>query len=585
MADKTKHWELYENGVKYNNSLEPNYYNAVNTAIDFFNDKQWRNLENTDFPAPVFNFIKRIITFFVAFLTSSKVKLKFGTLPLKQDAPIELISLKKKASEIADAEVANLFEKFKMDNRFRDACFDAAIMGDACAHFRWNPKAKPYGGAFKDINPIYENIEGEIEMELVDGTNVYFGNPNNPDVEVQPYIIVTGRDMVENLKAEAKYYKSQEIEQIQADSHHEHMAGDNAQIEIESDQYGKALYLYIYEKKKVKRTVKDKDGKTVTKEVDTIFVSKCTETAYIFKDIDTGLEHYPIAWVNWEHQKNCYHGRGVCFGIITNQIFINKMFAKIMVHLDKTAFPKVIYDKNAIASWDDGVGMAIGVDKMPGESINSFAQYMQPSQMSNQIIETIKLAIDYTKEALGVNEALFGDVNPENASGVAIATTVKQASKSLANPQANFYEWFEDIGRILLDMMGTYYGERPIVINRNGRKEIEIFDFSQFKNLWLNVKCDVGPSTYWSEIALVEMLNNLLSMKDPLFELIDYLEALPDGYKSQELVDRVKAKAEEIQNRQAEYEAMAQIIENYVPPELRQQALMLIQGNQQNMMV
>ena len=41
-------------------------------------------------------------------------------------------------------------------------------------------------------------------MELVDGLNVMFGNPNDRCVESQPYILIVGRDTVENLREEAE---------------------------------------------------------------------------------------------------------------------------------------------------------------------------------------------------------------------------------------------------------------------------------------------------------------------------------------------------------------------------------------------
>jgi hypothetical protein len=71
------------------------------------------------------------------------------------------------------------------------------------AHFYWDADKKPYGGAFQDI-------EGEICFDLVNGINVFFGNANNPDKEIQPRIIISGRDMVENLKEEAMKYKKQQ---------------------------------------------------------------------------------------------------------------------------------------------------------------------------------------------------------------------------------------------------------------------------------------------------------------------------------------------------------------------------------------
>lgn len=552
-SDKTADWVKYEAGIRYNNQLKPPYYATVDNNLAFFNGDQWRNLETENIPTPVFNFIKRAITYFVAQLTSSKLKVNFEPLAYSEDDPNMDPNLE--AAEIATAEVENLFEKFKMDNRIRDACFDSAIMGDVAAHLYFDVSKKPYGGAFGDI-------EGEIEFELVDGTNVFFGNANNPNVEIQPYIIISGRDMVENLKAEAKLYKQNQLEinNITEDKNYMEQAGDMSRIEIESDEYGKALYIIVYKR----------DPKTKT-----IKVSKCTETAYIYKDIDTGLTNYPISWLTWEKQKNQYHGRAVCTEIIPNQIFINRMFAMVMYHLMMAAFPKAVVNMDKVGGWSNEIGTYIAVrDMTPGESLKDIATYLEPGNMSNQIIQCIELAIQYTKETIGINDSALGNINPEQASGKSIVATVQQATIPLENTKFNVYEWYEDIAKILLDMMGTYYGIRPIAMNVDGTKQLIQFDFSIFKNMWLNVKTDVGASSFWSEITSVEALEGLLNQG--LIDVIDYLESMPDGYinNKQELIDRLKAKMEQAQAndimKQQQYEQMAQFMES-LPPEIQEQ--------------
>jgi hypothetical protein len=552
-SDKTTDWIKYENGLKYNNQLKPPYYPMLDTNVDFFNGNQWRNVEANGTPTPVFNIIKRAITFWVASITSSDITIKYEPLEYSDDDPN--IDIQNNPAAIATAEVANLFDKFKMDNKRRDACFKAAIMGDVAAHLYFDMSKKPYGGAFGEV-------QGEICFELVNGSNVFFGNANNPNIDIQPYIIISGRDMVENLQNEAKAYKQgqEEINAIQSDKNYQEQVGDMAKIEIESDEYGKALYIITYRK----------DPKT-----NTIKVSKCTETAYIYKDIDTGLSHYPVAWLPWEKQENQYHGRALCTEIIPNQIFINRMFAMVMYHLMMAAFPKAIYDADRISAWTNEIGVAIPIkDLMPNENINSFAGYLQPGNMSNQIVQVIQLAIDYTKEMVGINDSALGNINPEQASGKAILATVQQASIPQENTKANLYEWVEDIGKICLDMMGTYYGQRPIVINQDGQKQIVQFDFSTMKKIWLNVRTDVGASSYWSEIANIGTLDNML--EKGLIDVIDYLESLPEGYMSnkQDLINRLKAKMEEAaqqdQAKQLQYAQMAKFVDA-LPPEVQEQ--------------
>jgi len=518
-------WQRYEAGRSYNDRLVPSQYDLVNTNIEFFAGNQWVHLPKSGamqkLPKPTFNIIKRVASLFVASLTSSAASISFDELRSAGESGDE-----KSPAAIATAEVQNLLEKFKMDYRIREALFDGAQTGDYCAHFYWDSDAVPYGGALS-------SHRGEIRMELVDGINVMFGNPNTPQVERQPYILIVGRETVEKLDEERRRYRGDE--EVVSDSDTEFQVGIGGRTELESDaENGKALYVYMYEKK---------NG--------TVHVTKATKTCTIFEDIDTGLNLYPIAWGNWEKQKNQYHGRALVTGIIPNQIFINTMFAMVMRHLQLMGFPKTVYNADLIGKWSSEVGQAIGVRGLqPGQSISQVAYNLQPADMSGQIIMAIDKAVSYTKDCLGATDAQLGNVRPDNTSALMVLQS--SAEVPLENTRAGLYEWMEDIGAILLDMMGTYYGRRPLVRVRTceepvldgsgvpeidpatGRMKVtsakrrvsENFDFSVFKNLWFNVRVNAGASTYYSEIAMVQTLDNL--RRDGTLEVIDYLERIPD---------------------------------------------------------
>lgn len=541
MADKTKDWALYESGINYNNRLTPNYYESVNANIDFFSGNQWRNLPESDMPKPVFNIIKRVITFFVASLTTSKAKLHFEPMMFNQDSPDMSRMAEADGAEIANRQVATLLEKFKMEFVIKDALFDAAITGDAAAHFYFDVTKKPYGS-------YRPEIKGEICMELVDGTNVFFGNANNPRTTDQPYIIVSGRDMVKNLREEAKRYGATDAQDIKPDSNYNYMAGNASRIEVQGDESGKAEYIIVYRKVKMARKVVDRmTGDEMDEEYTTITASKSVESAYIYQDIDTGLSEYPIAWMNWEKQKNQYHGRALCTGILPNQIFINRMFAMVMYHLMMTAFPKAVYNADAIDLWDSAVGEAVPISGVPLETnLKNIAGYLEPSNMSNQIIQTIELAMQYTKEMLGASDAALGQIDPKNTS--AIIAVQKSSAIPLENPKSNLYEWIEDIGKILFDMMGTYYGLRPVML-ANGM--VVEYDFNQLKNMWLDVRADVGESSYWSEIASTQTLDNMLGAGH--VDIVQYLERVPD-----ELIPQKQELIAQIQERMIQQQAMAE---------------------------
>jgi hypothetical protein len=570
----TEVWKRYEAGRSFNQSLSPDLYSLVSTNTEFFAGNQWLNMPETPamarLPKPVFNIIKRVASLFVASLTSSACSISFE--PLRNGGGGFKKSMgenytegsdtspEKTAADFATAEVSNLLEKFKMDYRIREALFDGAVSGDYCAHFWFDAEAQPYGSD-------KGSVKGEIRMELVDGVNVMFGNPASADVESQPYILVIGEDSVDNLRAEAEKYRSGPE------------SGDIGEITGESDydmpyrhgstDSGRCRYIYMYRKGTSYAPELTSSGLELVRKT-TVFVTKATKSCLIYEDVNTGLSRYPLAWGVWEKQKNNYHGRALVTGIIPNQIFINTMFAMVMRHLQLSGFPKTVYNASLIPRWNNEIGQAIGVNNLaPGQPITSAASVLAPADMSGQIIAAIDKAMEYTKECLGATDAQLGNVKPENTSAIMVLQSAAQVP--LENVRSGLYEWVEDIGAILLDMMGTYYGRRSVVRTRelavpdcgaggepvinaeNGlmrlktekRRVCESYDFSVFKNLWLGCRADVGASTYYSEIASVQSLDNL--RREGLIDAVQYLERVPDRLipRRAELIAELKSRLRE----------------------------------------
>lgn len=538
--ENNKYWNKYESGISYNSNFKPNYYESIKVHHDFYNGDQWQGVSGDEkLPHPTFNIIKRIVEFDIASLTSSDISVNVEPLEYNSnDIPEDKLD----ESAFINAEIKNIFEKWNMRSKKKDLLLDGAITGDMCVHFIFNPNKKPYRGKFPEI-------KGEIEMELIDCVNVIFGNPNIRDVEKQPWIIIVGRDMVKNLKEEAKKNR----DNIQPDNDTKYQSSDfaDAEIEIEEDNEKKALYIYYYEKKG-----------------DKVFVSKCTKDAIIYENVDLGTTRYPIAFANWFKQKNTFHGRGMVEGIEPNQIAINKMFAMVIYHQMMTAFPTAVYDKKVLKKWSNEIGAAIELDgvAMNGKSIKDVAGYLEPANMSEWIIKVIDLAFQYTKECLGVSDAALGQIDPKNTS--AIIAVQKSTAVPLENIKDNLYDLIEQIVLILLDMMAAKYGNRPVVVTKkDGSRVVEMFDFSQLKGMDLKTSVDVGETTYYSEIAAVQTLDNLL--QNGMIEMIDYLERIPKEMipRKEELIAKIKEKEQVV--KEQGYAEMAEFIA-ILPPQLQQ---------------
>ena len=532
-----KLWDKYESGKRYNNSFKEDYYSSIKTYNNFYIGNQWQGIDsNNNLPHPTFNIAKRIIDFKTASICGNKIAV--------QIQPLQNVSLEQDSyslTDIVDAEIENIMEKNRLDDLIRDLLTDGATSGDMCTHIIFNPD-----------NEVTRNVKGSIEIELVDCTNVIFGNPNIKDVDKQPWIAIVGRDLVENLKAEQKALKGKG--EIVKDSETLFQVSDYEE-DIESDSEGKALYIYLYER----------DSKTGT-----IKASKGTQDAIIFENIDTQRVRYPIAFENWYSNKNSYHGRGEMEGIIPNQIYLNKAMAMAQYHTMQSSFPLTLFNTNKIEALSNKIGGAVGIalDESKGETFNNVIRNLEPVNMSSHIINIIELCMQYTKECMGISDASLGNIDPKNTS--AIIAVQRSNAIPLENVKSNLYNIIEQMVLIMVEMMGVNYGIRPVFMKTETGYEEVMFDFDTLNNIDTKINIDIGTGSYYSEIALIQTLDNLLM--NGQITLLQYLERIPDELitKKQELINDIKElQAGQQEGQQQQYEQMAQFVES-LPPEEQQ---------------
>jgi hypothetical protein len=382
------------------------------------------------------------------------------------------------------------------------------------------------------FDPSIENgqmVKGEIVAEVIENLRIIFGNPNNRDVQSQPYIIIPRRELVDDVRWKAEQMKKaglcklDDIEIISPDS-------EKFQNKYDSYTDDKVTVLTYYWK---------------NRETKTIWCIEATEKGIIREAYDTEYTLYPLVWLNWDYVQDCYHGQAMITGLLPNQKFINKMFAMVGISLMTTAFPKIIYDRNRIRNWDGGVGKAIGVNG----NVADVAKTLEGAALNPQIAQYIELCIAKTRTFLGASDVAMGDSRPDNTS--AIIALQRAANTPMELTKQNYYQAVEDMARIWMDMMSVKYGvrnvevameldkpgEQPLGMNLPQQTFVREFDFSLLKEVQMAVRQDVGASSYWSEMASMQTLDNLLMNK--LITPKQYIERLPNGYitKKQELLD------------------------------------------------
>ena len=517
--DRIKGWKLYEDGLEFNNRFGLD--KIVKSNEDFYVGKQWEGVVSNGLPTPVFNYLKRVIGFIVSSITSDRITVLASQMAA---AGIQDKEYAERMIAVVNQEFQSLAERNNIPRLARELARNAAVDGDGCMYSYWDADVRT--GIMVDGT----EITGAIKKEILENDRVFFGNPQDRDVQTQPYIIISTREFVRDVKKRAKENGSKEWQDVQPDEQIRNV--DVKEYQIGTNKVTSLLLLYRND------------------ETDTIWAYEFTKTAEVREPWDTGCHLYPISWLNWDMVKDSYHGQAMMTGLIPNQIFVNKMWAMIQLSSMRSAFGKTIYDKTRIGRWDNAVGAAIPVTG----NVDNVAKIIDPAPISPQISELVQLAVEMSEQNMGATAVAMGDTRPDNTSAIIALQRASNTPHELT--KQNLYDCIEDSFRIDLDLMTAYYGERPVLVAPTvmeadayrfaGQVVPEtvtvMFDFSQLADHPFTLKLDVGASTYWSETASIQTMDNLLMNGRILTS--EYLDRLPEDFipKKGELIAAVRAR-------------------------------------------
>jgi hypothetical protein len=471
-------WGEYNDGVSYKTTLE--LYDNVKYNQNFYLGKQWEGVPAPDIEKPVLNIVKQWVDYAVSMLVSDDIGVNV-TLPnyLSDETRTAL-------EYVINEAIMKVLERTKFRTKTRGFIKNASLDGDSLFHWWYNTDKR------KD-----QAFIGDIDLEILDNTNVIFGDPAEPNVEYQPYVIIVSKLLTDTVKDMAKANEGEVMDD----------ADDYNQREMDAKTVKK--YTTVLTK--------------LWKEDGEVRFMKTTQKLILVPETGLGQALYPINKMSWKTQKNSYHGVSPITEIRQNQIMINKYYMMLNEYVKKLAFPKLLYDMTKIATWSNKVE-ALGVNGDPREAI---AVSSPTIQISTQIIDYINDLVDKTKAALGIFDVALGDVDPVNTS--AIIAVQKSASQPLELQKLDYYQVVEDSVHIIMDIMAAFYGIRPVTFETDTVADGKMaFNFADLRNSDIEINVEVGAAAYWSEITQIQTLDNMYKagiIPDP----ITYLEQLPKG--------------------------------------------------------
>ena len=505
MITPTQIWNEYQNGVEYLYNLD-NYFEKVRVNEHFWDGRQWEGLESKNMPKPVFNVLQRAGKFMVSTIGSNDIAVSITPFTALADDIERMIPISK--------EIEHIIEVARMKEASKTVIRNAFVDGSGYMMQLFDP----------DIE-TGQPAKGAIKNQVVDNTNVFFGNPYSNDLQGQPYIIVALRQDVRQVRQEAMELgmSKEDAQSIQADNEGLHVNEDTATNLV-------TVLIRFYKKKtEVMEEVEDIDPITGERIMipekrikESVWFTKSTETMFIKEPTDLGYKRYPLACFGWDIIKNSYMYNSPMTSVISNQIFINKCFAIAQMYGLQSAFPKIIFDKNKVQI--DEFMNNISPQAVAGIDIaGKFIDFIKIPDFSNNIIELAKETIAQTKDMMGVTDASLGNVRPDNTS--AIIALQESSAVPLEIQKSNFYVFWEDVVRNIIDIVSTDYGVRQVMTSDN---QLAIVDFSMLKTLNYNLDVEIGNGAQFSEIAQMNTLDKLVQAGyiDPK----DYIETVPSKY-------------------------------------------------------
>lgn len=497
-------WKEYQLGKEY--LMNHNVYETVKLNEKFWDGKQWDGLETKNMPKPVFNILQRAGKYMVSTIGSNDVAVNITPYTEVADDIERMVPIAK--------EIEHIIEQARMKEASKTIIRNAFVDGSGYMMQSFNPDVE-----------TGQDAKGAVENQIVDNTNVYFGNPYSNDIQNQPYIIVSLRQDIRQVRQEARDCGLSEemVESIQADNE-----GDQPN-EGEATNLVTVLLKYFKKKTKVVDIKTDIDPLTgepiaieTEKEITTVWVTKTTRDLALKEATDLGYKRYPIACFGWDLIKNSYCYNSPMTAVIPNQIFINKCYAIAQMYGLQSAFPKIIFDKNKVQI--DEFLNGTNAQAVAGIDIaGKFIDFIKIPDFSNNIIELAQDTMAQTKECMGVTDASLGNVRPDNTS--AIIALQEASSVPLEIQKQSFFVFWEDVVRNVLDIVASSYGVRQVMTED---RQLALIDFSMLKDLNYNLDVEIGNGAQFSEIAQINTLDKLVQAGyiDPGV----YIDVVPSKY-------------------------------------------------------
>lgn len=166
-------WQEFTRAQNFNNAIE--LYETVEQNEDFYIGNQWRGVNAPNLDHPVMNMLCRVVKFFISSVMSDDIGISV--------TDFDESSAMKPVLDMLGVQFDQIMEGCGFKRKAREVIRNSAVDGDGCMHFYFDPEDDMQGASGTAEAFRLTPTPGHIEAEIIENTNVHFGNPQSGDVQ------------------------------------------------------------------------------------------------------------------------------------------------------------------------------------------------------------------------------------------------------------------------------------------------------------------------------------------------------------------------------------------------------------------
>ena len=329
---KTDTWELFEKGRDYLRRM--NVYSDTDLNYRMYNGNQWEGANIEGIEKAQYNFIETIVNYKVSTINQNLYAIHFSSENFERK---EFRKNAKKVCDLLDKKAAKVWEKDQMDTKIREVSKDAAVNDEGVMYVYYDEETQ---------SPV---------NEILNKNDIQYANEQSSEIQSQPYILISRRKPIINIKeiAQQEGASEEELRYIVSDNDMQDQAGIDAKYEKE-DMVTLVTKMW------------KQDG--------TVWYQSATKYVDIEKPKDSGLTLYPIAHDIWKEKKGWSRGEGEVRTLIPNQLELNKTLARSLLAIKQCAYAQKVVNIDKISN-PNAVNQVGGIIKTKnGASVEDVAK-------------------------------------------------------------------------------------------------------------------------------------------------------------------------------------------------------------------